>query len=112
MKSLMFFALPNKYKRIERIDFSDILYLEGRINYTLIHLKNGKIRISPRTLLYHINNSLDDRFLRIHRAFCINRTYISSYNQVEKPDYLCLNGGIELRISRRKQKIVSSELAC
>lgn len=100
--------LPNRNRKTEKIQYSDILYLEGNINYTIIHLQNGKIKISPRTLLFHINNSLDDSFIRIHRAFCVNRSYIQTYDQKESPESLLLKGGIRLAVSRRKKKILTS----
>jgi DNA-binding LytR/AlgR family response regulator len=98
------FYLPNKRKKFEKINYSDIIYLEGCINYTLIHLKNGQVKISPRTLLYHIQRSLNESFIRIHRAFCINKTYLETYDAVQTPQYLYLQGGIRLAVSRRKRK--------
>lgn len=94
------FPLPQRNKKTEQIQFSDILYLEGNINYTLIHLQNGKVKVSPRTLLFHINNSLDDNFIRIHRAFCVNRSYIQDYDE----ESLALTGGVRLAIARRRKK--------
>ncbi len=104
MQNNLFFQLPKRNRKIETIPYSDILYLEGDINYTIIHLQNGKIKVSPRTLLFHINNSLDEGFIRIHRAFCVNKLYIQSYDRNEAPDYLWLTGGVKLSVSRRKQK--------
>jgi DNA-binding LytR/AlgR family response regulator len=100
------FYLPNKRRKFEIIKYNDILYLEGCINYTLIHLKNGQVRLSPRTLLYHINRSLDENFIRIHRAFCINKIYLDSYDAVQTPQYLDLQGGVRLAVSRRKRKVL------
>jgi DNA-binding LytR/AlgR family response regulator len=105
-----FFPLPNKNKRIEKIYYSDIMYLEGRINYTLIHLQDGRVKISPRTMLYHINNSLDDSFVRIHRAFCINKIYLKDYMPQINPNFLWLVGDVKLSVSRRKQKYVLENL--
>jgi DNA-binding LytR/AlgR family response regulator len=100
------FYLPNKRRKFEKIDYSDILYLEGSINYTLIHLKNGQVKVSPRTLLYHIQRSLDESFIRVHRAFCINKTYLETYDAELTPDHLHLKGGIRLAVSRRKKKVL------
>ena len=96
------FLLPNRNKQTEKIRYSDILYLEGNINYTIIHLQNGKIKISPRTLLFHINNSLDDSFIRIHRAFCVNRSYIQTYDA----ESLVLAGGVRLAVARRRKRVL------
>ena len=106
MNTLTFFPLPNKRRKIERIDYADIIYLEGNINYTLIHLQDGRVKVSPRTLLYHINNSLNESFIRIHRAFCVNRSFIREYNQKESPQFLLMNSGLKLAVSRRKKKVL------
>ncbi len=106
MNTQTFFPLPNKQRKIERIDYSEIMYLEGNINYTLIYLKCGKVRLSPRTLSYHITNSLNDNFIRIHRAFCVNKQFIHSYDAKLNPKYLLLFGGVQLTVSRRKMKVL------
>ncbi len=104
MQTHPFFPLPNKHRKIEKIQYSDILYLEGNINYTLIHLQNGKVKISPRTLRYHITNTLNETFIRIHRAFCVNKSHIQDYDQKLSPEFLMLTSGIKLSVSRRKKK--------
>lgn len=100
-----FFLLPNKHKRKDKIPFDDILYLQGNINYTLIHLYNGKIRLSPRTLLYHIQHSLNDSFIRIHRAYIVNKKHIkdSEISDIKHTTSLFLKDGTQLAVSRRKR---------
>jgi DNA-binding LytR/AlgR family response regulator len=107
-----FFFLPNKKRKYELIYFKDILYLEGSINYTLFHLKDGRVKVSPRTLLYHIQRSLDESFIRVHRAFCINKTYLDKYDAELTPNYLHLKGGIRLAVSRRKRKALEGFTRC
>ena len=104
MNTLTFFPLSNKRRKIERIDYADIIYLEGNSNYTLIHLQSGQVKVSPRTLLYHIKNSLNESFIRIHRTFCVNKNHIESFDKPNYPKYLLLNGGTKLSISRRQRK--------
>ena len=95
-----YLQLPTRNRKVEIILYSDILYLEGDVNYTIIHLQNGKVKVSPRTLLFHINNSLDEGFIRIHRAFCVNRSYIQHYDD----ESLVLIGGVRLAVARRRKK--------
>ena len=104
MRKNSYFMLPNRHRKSEKIPYSDILYLEAATNYTLIHLQNGMVKVSTKTLLFHVNNSLNESFVRIHRAFCINRDYIQNYNQKENANMLYLRGGIELTVSRRKKR--------
>lgn len=106
MQLSRFFQLPNKHKRIDKIPFDDILYLEGNINYTLIHLQNGKVRLSPRTLLYHIQHSLNDSFVRVHRAFCVNKIHVKDLQPIDIKcvTHIFLKNGTQLSVSRRKRK--------
>jgi two-component system LytT family response regulator len=100
-----FFLLPNKHKRKDKIPFDDILYLQGNVNYTLIHLYNGKIKLSPRTLLYHIQHSLNDSFIRIHRGYIVNKKYIkdSEIFDTKSITSIFLKDGTQLAVSRRKR---------
>ena len=104
MKNNNYLTLPNKFRKSEKIPLVEIVYLEANQNYTLIHLLNGRVRLSAQTLLFHVNNYLDDSFIRIHRAFCVNKNYIQSIDQLDYPNYLLLNGGAKLSISRRLKK--------
>ena len=109
MNTQTFFPLPNKRRKIERIDYADIIYLEGNSNYTLIHLQDGQVKVSPRTLLYHINNSLNESFIRIHRAYCVNKSFIKEYDKKISPQFLLMNGGLKLAVSRRKKKSLGKQ---
>ena len=106
MENESYFLLPNKHRRFEKIPYSDILYLEGNINYTLIHLRNGKVKLSPRTLLFHVNNSLNESFIRIHRAFCVNKQYIENYDEKQNANVIFLKSGVQLAVSRRKRHLL------
>jgi DNA-binding LytR/AlgR family response regulator len=101
-----FFLLPNRQRRNDKIPFDDILYLEGNVNYTLIHLQNGKVKLSPRTLLYHIQHSLNDSFVRVHRAFCVNKKHVQETQMIDIKcvTHIFLKNGKQLSVSRRKRK--------
>jgi DNA-binding LytR/AlgR family response regulator len=103
MQNSSYFLLPNKHRKFEKIPYSEILYLEGNINYTLIHLKGGQVKLSPRTLLFHVNNSLNESFIRIHRAFCVNKEHIENYDEKKSANVLLLKSGVQLAVSRRKR---------
>ena len=107
-QSSKFFLLPNKHKRKDKIPFDDIIYLQGNINYTLIHLYNGKIKLSPRTLLYHIQHSLNDSFIRIHRAYIVNKKYIkdNEISDIKHTTSLFLKDETQLPVSRRKRNVL------
>lgn len=104
MRDNHYFLLPNKHRKFEQILYSDILYLQSNSNYTLIHLQDGSVKISTKTLLFHINNSLNESFIRIHRTFCVNKNYVQNFNVTENTDFLQIRGGIQLALSRRKRR--------
>ena len=103
MQNNHYLSLPNKHRKLEKIDYSDILYLQSIRNYTLIHLQDGTVKMSTKTMLFHINHCLNDNFIRIHRTFCVNKYHIQNFDKKENVDSLFLKGGIQLAISRRKR---------
>ncbi|PWK28185.1 LytTr DNA-binding domain-containing protein [Arcicella aurantiaca] len=109
MRDNHYFLLPNKHRKFEQILYSDILYLQSNSNYTLIHLQDGSVKISTKTLLFHINNSLDESFIRIHRTFCVNKNYIQNPDVNGNTDFLQIRGGIQLALSRRKRREILRE---
>ena len=106
--SKTYFSLPNKHRKIEKIPYSEILYLEAKMNYTLIHLENGKVKISTKTMLFHLNNNLNESFLRIHRTFCVNKSHIESYDKELNANVLQVKGGTQLAVSRRKMRVLQN----
>jgi DNA-binding LytR/AlgR family response regulator len=109
MQDYNYLSLPNRFRKLDKILYSDILYLESNRNYTIIHLQDGTVRMSTKTMLFHINNCLNDNFIRIHRAFCVNKNYIQNFDKKENIDSLFLKGGIQLAISRRKRRNLLKE---
>ncbi len=75
-----YLQLPQKGSSALSINFSDIIYLEGDSNYTVFHMVGGSKITSSRTMLFHIQNYLNEGFLRIHKAYCVNRDFIKSYD--------------------------------
>ncbi len=63
--------------RIERIDFKDILYIEGMKDYLKIFTEEKKIVTLQnfKTLLQHLPS---DNFIRVHKS------YVISFNKIEK----------------------------
>lgn len=75
------FVTKNR-KKIKLI-FTDILYIESLKDYVKIHLKN-----ESHTVKFSISafeKELDNRFIRIHRSYIVNRNKITAYtkNDVE-----------------------------
>lgn len=63
--------------KIERVEFNDILYIEGSGNYVIYHTVNGKIMA-----LSKMSDTLDtlpaQDFIRIHKSYIINWDKVKS----------------------------------
>ena len=67
-----FLFLKSEYK-IKRINFHDILYIEGLKDYVKVFTKNDPKPILSLTSLKILETKLPDRlFLRVHRSFIVN----------------------------------------
>ena len=67
-----FLFLKSDYK-IRRINFNDILYIEGMKDYVKVYLKNEPKPVLSINSLKAIESKLpESRFMRIHRSFIIN----------------------------------------
>jgi two-component system response regulator LytT len=67
-----FLFLKSDYK-IKRINFSDILYIEGLKDYVKVFVQNSQRPVVSLTSLKLLESKLpEDRFMRIHRSFIVN----------------------------------------
>lgn len=66
-------------KRIERIELSDILYIEGAGNYVFIHTEKKKI-IAYLTLKGIETQLSDQEFIKVHQSFLVS---LSKINVIE-----------------------------
>ncbi len=66
-----FLLIKSEYKII-RVNFSDILYIEGMREYIRIHLENTK-PVMTLLSMKNIEQKLpSSRFMRVHRSFIVN----------------------------------------
>ena len=94
----------NEFSQIANV-FKEIIYLEADINYTKIHLENGKILTVSYTLKKVTKDHLDTTvFIRIHRSFIINKHYLFDIDKSNNGVQLELNNGVKVPVSRRYQK--------
>jgi two-component system, LytTR family, response regulator LytT len=67
-----FLFLKSEYK-IRRIDFNDIIYIEGLKDYIKVFLINEPKAILSLSTLKSIESKLpDSKFMRVHRSFIVN----------------------------------------
>ena len=64
------------------LELASIIYIKAKGPYAEIQLKSGITYLTSQTLKT-IASKLDERFLRVHKSFIINRNFITSFNQKE-----------------------------
>ena len=75
------FAFFNVNKRMVRVQFSDILYVESMREY--ISINTGKERVITKMGIGEMEKTLGEGFVRIHRSFIANATKVTSYTADE-----------------------------
>lgn len=67
-----FLFIKSDYK-IKRINFNDILYIEGLKDYVKVYTQNTSKPVLSLTSLKLLESKLpDNRFMRVHRSFIVN----------------------------------------
>jgi two-component system, LytTR family, response regulator len=102
----------NHKTRIESVYCKDVVWLEGDINYTIVHLQNGKKHHVAKTLK-EFEETLcggSSRFLRIHKTSIINTEFVQKIMNGQTASLL-LKTGQKLEVSRRKKTEVMQVLS-
>lgn len=99
-----FFTIRSN-RQTAKIKFDELLYIESLGDYIEIHLQDGS-EVSSKEKISHMENTLPDGFLRIHRSFIVNRDKISSFSRE-----FVMMGEKELPISRSYKQEVHRELS-
>jgi two-component system, LytTR family, response regulator len=87
-----------------KIPFDQISHLEADINYTIIHLIDGKKRVSAFTLKKFDDVTQHPRFVRTHKSFIINTLCVKKYSKDNSS--LTMNSNQTILISRRRKPIL------
>ena len=98
-----YFTIRSKRQTLQ-IKYEELHYLESLGDYIEVHLVNGS-RLSSKEKISHLENSLPNSFIRIHRSFIVNRSRITSFAM----DHVMM-GEKELPISRSYKKEVAATL--
>jgi DNA-binding LytR/AlgR family response regulator len=68
----MILFLKSDYK-IKRINFNDILYVEGLKDYVKVYTQNAIRPVMSLTTMKLLESKLpESRFMRVHRSFIVN----------------------------------------
>jgi hypothetical protein len=91
-------------RQTAKVKFEELLYLESLGDYIEFHLADGST-ISSKEKISHMENSLPETYLRIHRSFIVNSSKITSFSREH-----VMIGEKELPVSRSYRQEVVSKL--
>lgn len=97
-----------KEKGVEQIiHTNDVLYIEASTIYAVLHLKNGKVLY--RAALNLLEQQLPSNFMRVHRSYIVNTSFISSSKYLNNSTYMITMENEDVIISSRKYKEILSK---
>lgn len=100
------FSLEKGFKFVST---AKILYCSSDSNYCHVYLIDGQSFVVSKTLKYIETTLPDDKFLRVHKSYLVNRSFIAEYLN-EDGGYLMLNTGDKIPVSNRKKKLINEIL--
>lgn len=95
-------ALPTSYGYVlEKI--CNIMYCEGKDNYTKIYAMQGNEILVSKTLKTIEDLLPANIFKRIHKSFLVNLNYVDRFERTDK-NLVVLTNGVKLDVSHRKTR--------
>lgn len=97
------FIFVRKNRKQIKVILDDVLYVDSLKDYINIHLTEGQHVI--KAALSSFETELDDRFIRVHRSYIVNRDKLTAYtrNDIEI-------GDIEIPIGDRYKEMLDQIL--
>lgn len=89
-------------KAKKNLNLADIIMLQADVNYTIFFLKNGKRYVTAHSLKRYETVLEAYGFVRIHRAYLINRSHFKRYDSDN--EMVLMNNNLTALISRRKKR--------
>lgn len=86
------------------VNRTEVLYLESRHQYTIVHLPQRQIRV--RVALSELLRDFPDYFVRVHRSYVINVLHVEQISRRE----IRLAGSSHIPIPERRSKSVREEV--
>ncbi|HWB27177.1 MAG TPA: LytTR family DNA-binding domain-containing protein [Chitinophagaceae bacterium] len=93
-------ALP-QLGSINFIEVDDIVSLQADSNYTIIHMKNMQKQVISKTLKEFEELLDENQFVRIHKSYIVNISYIKEYSTADG-GVVKMSDGNQWSISRRQ----------
>jgi two-component system LytT family response regulator len=99
-----------KSGKIHVISTDDIHFLEAQDDYVMIYTDDGKY-LKQQTMKYYENHLDPDQFVRVHRSFIANISFIERIEPYEKTNFiLILKDGNKVPVSRSGMQILKDSL--
>jgi two-component system LytT family response regulator len=95
-------ALPMA-DEVQFVEIDQIIYCLGENNYTYFFLSNGKKLLVTKTLKEYEELLSEHGFLRVHRSYLINLSYVKAYVKKEG-GYILMTNDAQISISQSKRK--------
>jgi two-component system LytT family response regulator len=99
-----------KLPGIVNCPIKDIIYIEGKGNYSLVHLATKKEIYIAKTLKKFESHFRMHKFIRIHKSYLVNQENIPSVD-TSNLTQITTSLGNHLPISRRKLASVKQKLS-
>ena len=99
-----------KLPGIANCPIKDIVYIEGKGNYSLVYLANKKEVYIAKTLKKFESHFRIHKFIRIHKSYLVNQENISPID-TSNNTHITTSLGKNLPISRRKLAYVRQKLS-
>jgi two-component system LytT family response regulator len=99
-----------KLPGIANCPIKDIVYIEGKGNYSLVHLATKKEVYIAKTLKKFESHFRMHKFIRIHKSYLVNQENIPSIG-TSNFNHIATSLGNRLPISRRKLAYVKQKLS-
>jgi DNA-binding LytR/AlgR family response regulator len=90
------------HRTSKKILVSNVILLEGNVNYTRFHLENGKSKMVAHSIKFFEPYLETHGFLRVHRAYMVNPIHVKRYEKED--DCLMMTNGLMANISRRRKR--------
>jgi two-component system LytT family response regulator len=97
-------------KAINVIPVEHVMYLEAQDDYVMLFTPDAR-HIKKQTMKYFEDRLDPMQFIRIHRSYIANATYINKLEPYEKDSYLIvLKNGTKLKVSSTGYKLLKERL--
>ena len=87
-------------RKIQVIAVESIYYIESQDDFVMIYCNEGHF-MKQKTMKFFEQHLDENQFVRIHRSYLLNLTYISEIQQYEKESWIILTKqGAKLKVSK------------